>query len=262
MGWETAARRTRRARSWRGVRRTGRSAGAVRPRDRCCGRLSGALSSWLPWRRTPSSGSTTMRHFFLVPAAAALLVFAPPPETARAGGNCAVTSTGLVPVNDLGAGFYKGAQGGLYPGGSNARPPAHDAAGLAIANSIAPLDTFGNPDPSGRVVLISIGMSNTTMEFSHFVPKAMTNAARNPRLLVIDCAEGGQSADRILDPGAAYWSFVSGRLRQSGSAPAQVQAVWLKEAIARPTGGFPAATDTLMRDLGTIVRLIKQKMPA
>jgi len=78
---------------------------------------------------------------------------------------------------------------------------------------------------------------------------------------VIDCAEGGQSSDRILDPAAAYWSFVSGRLRQSGSAPAQVQAVWLKEAIARPTGGFPAATDTLKRDLGSIVRLIKQKMP-
>src|SRR6266545_450124 len=187
-----------------------------------------------------------MRQRILIGTAAALLVFALTPRTARAGGNCAVTSTGLVPVNDLGTGYYKGAQGGLYPGGSNVRPAGHDAAGLAIANSIAPLDTFGEPSATGRVVLISIGMSNT---------------ARNPQLLVIDCAEGGQSADRILDPAAAYWSFVSGRLRQSGSAPAQVQAVWLKEAIARPTGGFPAATDTLKRDLGSIVRLIKQKMP-
>src|SRR5262249_31923597 len=47
----------------------------------------------------------------------------------------------------------------------------------------------------------------------------------------------------------------------AGSAPAQVQAVWLKEAIAGPRGSFPAATDTLMRDLGTVVHLIKQKMP-
>ena len=63
--------------------------------------------------------------------------------------NCAGTSTGMIPVTDLGAGLYKGVQGGLYPGGSNVRPAAHEAAGVAIANAIVPLDTLGQPDAVG-----------------------------------------------------------------------------------------------------------------
>src|SRR5206468_5538026 len=80
---------------------------------------------------------------------------------AFAGGNCARESTGMVPLIDLGTGSYKGAEGGLYPDGSNHRPLDHNAAGVAIAQSISRLDTLGQPDPlHGRVVLISIGMSN------------------------------------------------------------------------------------------------------
>src|SRR5438128_1933457 len=90
-----------------------------------------------------------------------------------AGGNCARESTGTVPLIDLGTGSYKGAQGGLYPGGSNHRPPDHNAAGVTIAESLTPLDTLGQPDSiHGRVVFISIGMSNAVIEFNAFVPKA------------------------------------------------------------------------------------------
>ena len=194
-------------------------------------------------------------------AIATLATLALAPGSARAGGNCSVTSVGLTPITDLGAGFYLGHQGGLYPGGSNVRPVLHNANGLSIANAIAPLDTLGAPDPAGRVVLISIGMSNTTDEFSHFVPKAMGYSPRNPRLLVIDCAQGGQSAEKIVDPAWPYWDFVSARLRQAHSSPAQVQVVWLKEAVAGPRGGWPAATDTLREYLGTIVQLLEQKLP-
>src|SRR5258706_15072963 len=80
--------------------------------------------------------------------------------------NCAGTSTGLIPVTDLGTGFYQGLQGGLYPGGSNLRPSAHEAAGIAIANAIVPLDTLGSPDPTtGHAVFVSIGMGNCTQGF-------------------------------------------------------------------------------------------------
>ena len=195
----------------------------------------------------------------LVFAAACLIVLLPPDHAGAS--NCAGTSTGLIPLIDLGTGFYQGAQGGLYPGGSNTRPPAHLAAGLAIANAIAPLDTFGNPDPNGRVVLISIGMSNTTMEFSTFVPKANADPAKRADVLVVDCAQGGQAASDIKDPNAPYWSTVATRLRQAHSSPAQAQVVWLKEALRGPTGGFPAATDTLRWYLGSIVRVIKDKLP-
>jgi hypothetical protein len=174
---------------------------------------------------------------------------------------CANDSTGLVPLNDLGMGTYLGYQGGLYPGGSNQRPAAHDAAGVAIAHAIVPLDTLGQPDPAGRIVLISIGMSNATQEFSVFVPMAMQATDRHPRLLVIDCARGGQAAQDMLSPHAAYWDTVATRLRGRGSSPAQVQAVWLKQAMRAPTGGFAVASDTLARYLGTIVRNIKDALP-
>jgi hypothetical protein len=183
------------------------------------------------------------------------------PAPARAA-NCAGDTTGLTALTDLGAGFYKGFRGGLYPGGTNARPASHDQSGIAIAQSIAPLDTLGAPDPAhGRIVLISIGMSNATQEFQAFVPKAMAAPDRRPELSVIDCAVGGQSADRIRDATAAYWDSVATRLRGHGSSPAQAQIAWLKEADASPTGGFPAATDTLRENLAAVVRVLKLRCP-
>jgi hypothetical protein len=175
--------------------------------------------------------------------------------------NCNGTQTGLVPLTALGTGTYQGYPGGLYPGGSNVRPAAHDAAGLALAAAIAPRDTSGSVDPNGRIVFISIGMSNTTQEFSTFVPAADDDAYKDPRVKVIDCAKGGQTASLIKDPSYAYWDTVRTRLRGHGSAPAQVQVVWLKEANAGPTTGFPAATLTLMRDLGSVARVLHDEFP-
>src|SRR5258705_6481317 len=80
--------------------------------------------------------------------------------------NCAATSVGKTPLDDLGAHLYLGQfPGGLYPGGSNAVPPSHAAEGLARAAAVQPLDTSGQPSASGLYVLLSIGMSNTTQEF-------------------------------------------------------------------------------------------------
>jgi hypothetical protein len=175
--------------------------------------------------------------------------------------NCEGWQTLLVPLTALGAGTYQGYQGGLYPGGSNTRPAAHDAAGLAIANAIAPLDTFGTASSNGRIVFISIGMSNCTQEFSTFVEATHDDAYKDPRVIAIDCAKGGQTASIIKNPAAAYWDTVRTRLRGRGSSPAQVQVVWIKEANAGPSTGFPAATTTLMQDLGSVVRTLKDQLP-
>ena len=181
--------------------------------------------------------------------------------TSARASDCSVVSTGRVPLNDLGAGTYQGLQGGLYPGGSNVRPPTHDAAGLAIAQAIGPLDTLGGSDPDGRIVLISIGMSNATQEFSTFVPIATADPLKDAHVLVVDCAKGGQATQDIRTQGAAYWDTVATRLRGHGSSPAQAQIVWLKEARRGPTEGWPAATDSLRNDLGAIVRIIRRKLP-
>ena len=176
--------------------------------------------------------------------------------------NCAGTSTGLIPVTDLGAGFYQGVQGGLYPGGANVRPAAHEAAGVAIANTIGPLDTLGQTDATnGRVVFVSIGMSNCTQEFSAFVLKSNADPVRKSNVRTIDCAMGGQTAQILAQPMSAYWDTVKTRLRGHGSSPAQVQVVWLKDANAGPTGGFQVTTDTLAAQFFRIVQFIQQKLP-
>lgn len=180
--------------------------------------------------------------------------------------NCAGTSVGITPLNDLGTDSYLGAQGGLYPKGSNLRPPAHDAAGRLIAQGITPLDGAGNPDPQGSVVLLSIGMSNTTQEYSAFVQLANSFVNKHPRLRVIDGAQGGQHAGITANPNATYWNTVNQRLTQAGLTAQQVQAVWIKQAIPGPGNQFPAGTfpahpQYLQGLLADTVRNIKEKFP-
>src|SRR5262249_52426167 len=74
----------------------------------------------------------------------------------------------LKPLTEMGKGEYKGSPGGLYPDGVNERPAAHEKAGLALAQQVQPLDEDGKPAKDGKIVLLSVGMSNTTQEFSMF----------------------------------------------------------------------------------------------
>src|SRR5258708_39266306 len=62
-------------------------------------------------------------------------------------------STGLIPLTELGARTYKGEQGGLYPGGQNAPPPAHSRTGEALARRVIPLNADGAPSSDGKIVL-------------------------------------------------------------------------------------------------------------
>lgn len=177
--------------------------------------------------------------------------------------NCANTSIGATPLTDLGAGSYLGAQGGMYTGGSNLRPPSVDLPARAVAGALTPLNAQGQPDPSGWIVLLSIGMSNTTQEYSAFVQQMQSFPNRHPRLRIIDGAQGGQDAVTISDPTAPFWANVDARLAQAGLTPAQVQCVWLKEAIAGPAsvapGPFPAHPQFLEGLLGQIARNIKDR---
>ena len=174
-----------------------------------------------------------------------------------------IDTTGLKPLTEMGAEKYQGFQGGLYPGGKNERPAAHEKAGLAIAGMVQPLNAEGKPDVNGKIVLISVGMSNTTQVFSAFKRLADKDDARNPHLVIVDCAQGGQTAFRIQDPekpvGQQFWNGVDLRLKQAGVTRQQVQAVWIKEADAGPSQGFPAYAQTLQAELANIVRIFPKR---
>ena len=154
------------------------------------------------------------------------------------------------PLNDMGEGSdYLGYEGGLYPGISSNPPSVHETEGISRGNSVAPLDAFGNPDPSGKYVMISIGMSNTTQEFcskagippcdpGSFMDKAVNDPDVNQEsLVIVNGAKGGQSAEEWLDP--SKLNSILRRLDNAGVTEAQVQVAWVKVANRAPTLALP-----------------------
>lgn len=173
---------------------------------------------------------------------------------------CSVTSVGLTPLTDLGGGLYQGQPGGLYPGGANTRPAAHEAAGVAIARGIGPRDRDGGPSAAGRYVLISIGMSNTTQEFSRFKPMADGDSQKDPRLAIVDGAQGGITGTDWANPGCSCWTTLAQRLSSAGVSNLQVASAWIKLAERQPQG-WPGAAQILKNNLVTVARLLRQRFP-
>ena len=176
--------------------------------------------------------------------------------------SCTTISVGKTPLNDLGTGFYQGYQGGLYPDGSNLRPAHHDSAGRAFSAFVQPRSASGAIDyTNGRIVLLSIGMSNATQEFSMFKAIADTSSSKNPKLVVVDGAQGGQTAAIISNASANFWTVVDQRLSAAGVTRQQVQAAWVKEANATPTENFPRHVLILDSQFVLIARILKALYP-
>ena len=201
---------------------------------------------------------------------------------------CASTGpsdTGDPPVNDLfpthplsdATGWtYLGFRGGQYPEGSE-MPAEHRAAGVNRALSIRPLDANGQPSGSGKIVMVSIGMSNTTQEFCNpsgngqcapgtFVQQALADpAVQRASLVLVDGAAGGQTANTWDSPTDANYDRVRDtRLPLWGVTERQVQIAWVKVANAQPRSALPA-TDAdaynLVAGIGSITRALKARYP-
>jgi hypothetical protein len=170
-------------------------------------------------------------------------------------------SVGFVPLTELGTGMYKGEEGGLYPGGSNTPPPKQLAAGMKAAREIVPLDKDGKPSPDGKIVLLTTGMSNTTMESQAFIKLASADPDLNPHMVILDGAQGGQTAKVIAKPEANYWKVDEERLAQAGLSSNQVQAVWLKQANGGPTEPFPTEAKKLEEDIRADIKILTAHFP-
>ena len=114
---------------------------------------------------------------------------------------------------------YKGEDGGLYGGGKNEPPEVHQAAAKKETAKIVPLDADGKPDPDGKIALVSISMSNATMEFSLFKQIADADPQKSPLLTIVDCAQGGQAMAQWVDPRARAWTEADRRLVAAHVSP-------------------------------------------
>lgn len=201
-------------------------------------------------------------HVLVALALAAPIALALAAAPGALAANCGRTSTGLPALTDLGAGSYLGHEGGLYPGGANERPAAWSAIGESLAAATVPRDGLGLPAPAtGKIVFLSIGMSNTRNEFSRFVALANADPLRHARVQVVNGAIGGQTASEISDPASPYWNAVDDLLAGAGATPKQVGAIWLKEANAGPSGDPFAHAESLESDLAAITQILTVRFP-
>jgi hypothetical protein len=178
--------------------------------------------------------------------------------------SCQLTALGLVPLSELGCQLYQGFEGGLYPGGTNAPPAAHAQLGALARDGVRPRDAQGAIDEAGGLVgFASIGMSNTSMEFSRFVPLAQADPLRAPQVVVVDGAQPGETANVWAHPDSGVWDVFDERLAAAGLAPAQLQVIWLKQAVGRPDqyGAFPDHAELLRDLLGDVVRVARDRYP-
>ena len=182
----------------------------------------------------------------------------------------------LKPLSDMDSSdSYRGFKGGLYPDGASRRPAVHEAAGLALAKKIEPLDTDGRPSADGKTVLLGIGFSNTFQAFTGFQKAAAADPAINPRVVLVNGAVGGMPAsvaqdeegERVLlvageKKKVKYWQAVDERLRAAGVSPKQVQVVWIKETNPAPhDGDFPKYIEALEGQLVKIAAILPRRFP-
>jgi hypothetical protein len=181
------------------------------------------------------------------------------------------------PLNDLSAQTYLGFAGGLYENGTNSIPVDQSTVGAARAAMVHPLDTNGNPSAGGKIVLLSVGMSNTTQEFCSAAastpcdPYSFTGqAAANPSvnhttLAIANGAYGGQAASSWdVSTDANYDRVRDSVLAPAGLTEKQVQVVWVKQADPGPAASLPTASAdayALEDYLGGIMRALKTRYP-
>jgi lysophospholipase L1-like esterase len=184
-----------------------------------------------------------------------------------------------IPLTDMGDATYLGFEGGLYPGGSNEMPSAHAETGLERALEIQPLNREGEPDPNGKIVFLSVGMSNTMMEFCgpytdnincksySFMGKAAADPLVNhDDLTILNGARGAQIAQRWDSEQDENYDRVNERLLVPlGLDERQVQVVWLKVVdFLRGNPSLPSGQADayhLAALLGDIVRSLKVRYP-
>jgi hypothetical protein len=171
-------------------------------------------------------------------------------------------TTGLKPLTEMTADDrYKGEDGGLYGGGRNTPPDEHRRAAEAALARIQPLDSAGKPAPDGRIVFVSISMSNATQEFSRFKRLADADSAKSGKLTIVDCAQGGQAMAEWVDPNARPWLEAMRRIESASVTPEQVQVAWIKLANKVPSGDLKEHGGKLQRDTLAVIQNARAKFP-
>jgi hypothetical protein len=181
--------------------------------------------------------------------------------------NLPVSSQGLVcrsspnvPLTDL-TSAYRGVDFGLYPEKRTTPPDDHLAIGLERATTrIRPLDGNGKPSANGRIILMALGMSNTSSEFARFVADTRANRAINRQLTILNASLSGSDAARWTSRESFPWKNAVSLASAGNLSPNQVQVIWIKQAHLR-TAAFPQEVDLFKANLQRMIEIAGEVFP-
>ena len=156
---------------------------------------------------------------------------------------------------------YEKEDGGLYGKGQNTPPEVHRRASEAQLLKIRPLNTEGEPDADGIIAFIAISMSNATQEFSRFKQIADDSPLKSGKVVIVDCAQGGQAMAEWAPMDAAPWKEAMRRLNKAKVSPIQVQTAWIKLANKGPTGTFQEHVGKLELDTLVVLSQARRHFP-
>ena len=156
---------------------------------------------------------------------------------------------------------YLDQDGGLYGGGKNMPPEKHQQAAEAAIATIKPLDARGEPALDGRVVFVSISMSNATQEFSKFKQLADRDPRKKANVTIVDCAQGGQAMAEWAPAGAQPWTVAERTIENAGVTNQQVQVAWIKLANKGPRGSLAEHGQKLEHDTLAVIQNAKARFP-
>jgi hypothetical protein len=168
----------------------------------------------------------------------------------------------LVPLTDMSASDrYEGEDGGLYGGGRNSPPEGHRRTAEAELGKIRPLNAEVQPDDEGVVGFVAISMSNATQELSRFKQLADRTPLGSSRVVIVDCAQGGQAMAEWAPADGRPWDEARRRLAAAKLSLRQVQVGWVKLANKGPTGSIQEHGRRLERDTLAVLQNAKAQFP-
>jgi len=177
--------------------------------------------------------------------------------------NCENDTSGYVPIVDLQSDFYMGFQGGLYPGGANILPAAHADSGIAIAQSILPINNNGDEDTVfGKLVMLALGPVDAGKSFNKFVVQYNDAGLGDTCFKIVNaCIENYGLEDMLSDESEfLFWADVNDKLQIAEAKKKQVQIVWLMStSFIDTTLSFPQYADTLKKRYIDVIRELKEQ---
>ncbi len=176
--------------------------------------------------------------------------------------NCNTNYTSFIPLNELGSGYFRGFQGGLYANGSNSPQFQYLQDLKDISASIQPLDDNGNPSSNGKIVMIGVGASNPRTEFQAFQNILDTFGNKNPKLIAVNTCIGGQGVQKMNAISDNYWKTADKTMDSMGLYNLQVQVAWIEtEHTASADSAFPSGPRSLVNDMKQLLITLKSKYP-